>query len=226
MLTTNGTIPPFDAVLRIVPLRPGASPRVVDLNEPFRFPAWPAPNVRALRWLPRGDRLSVQLQESDNATVTVELGLNGTSGAHLLSANALAVDWAIDGRVALIRDGNLRVSAPDGYERQLTVRGADQPSWSPHGKWIAFVRSNSVFVVPGAGGRARRLARGSEPVWAPDGRSIAFLHRAPDPYGPTLGAVRFYLYNWRTKRIRKLTLPLGGTYDLQIASPEWQPLPR
>jgi dipeptidyl aminopeptidase/acylaminoacyl peptidase len=224
LLTIGGIGPPFDAALRVVPLGPGET-RVVDLADPFRFPAWFTPRERALRWLPTGDRLSVQLLSQQNEALTVALGVDGALGEQLLPAGATAVDWAIDDRAAFIRAGNLHVAGPGGRERRLTSRGAGQPSWSPHGRWIAFTRSGSVFVVPSAGGKARRLTAGSEPVWAPDGRSIAFLRRGFDRRSRDLGAASFYLYSWRTERTRRLTQPLAGE-SAALASPDWQPLPR
>jgi len=83
-----------------------------------------------------------------------------------------------------------------GVESGATAQVTDgdwydmQPSWSPDGRSIAFVSDrererhdrdsrNDVWVVPAAGGRARKVtrSRGSAlyPSFSPDGRSIAFL---------------------------------------------------
>lgn len=223
LLTIGGAVPPFDARLRLVPLGPGA-PQVTDLADPFRYPLWFAPRARGLRWLPGGDRLSVQLFSPRNEALTMGLGADGALGPQLLAPGATAVDWADDGRAAFVRDGDIRVATANGRERRLTFRGADQPSWSPHGRWIAFTRGASVFAVRSAGGPARRLTRGSEPVWSPDGRSIAFLRRGFNRINDDLAAASFYLYSWRTKRTPRLTQPLLGE-SAALGSPDWQRLP-
>jgi hypothetical protein len=51
--------------------------------------------------------------------------------------------------------------------RSLTAGPNDSlPSWSPDGRGIAFTRGRSIFVVPAAGGNARKVtAGGIQPVW-------------------------------------------------------------
>ena len=57
------------------------------------------------------------------------------------------------------------------------------PAFSPDGRWIAFFQpetgpNGDLWVIPAAGGEARRLTHdvkpGGTPVWAPDGRSILY----------------------------------------------------
>lgn len=217
MVEVSGLIPPLDSKLRLVSLDSGQV-EVVELPDPVPFDGYGAGG--GIRWLPTGDRLSVELTDRG---APVALGLDGTFGQALLERGATQVDWAIDGRAALIRAGDLRVLGRNGRQRRVTFRGAAQPSWSPHGRWIAFVRKGNVFVVPSAGGKARRITRtgGREPVWSPNGRKIAFVRRDSQLVNDTT----FYIHDWRTRRTRRVTETLAGE-DLSLSLAQWQPLPR
>jgi hypothetical protein len=51
--------------------------------------------------------------------------------------------------------------------RDLAPEGAVQPTFSPDGRKVAFVRGRDLYVVRTSGGRAKRLARGvTGPAWA------------------------------------------------------------
>jgi Tol biopolymer transport system component len=73
-----------------------------------------------------------------------------------------------------------RVRIDGSHPKKL--RPGSEPALSPDGRWIAFDRGSSLFVMPAAGGPAKRIytARGrkypriASPTWAPDSRHIAF----------------------------------------------------
>ena len=80
---------------------------------------------------------------------------------------------------------------PMSFIDVLSVPGLSDPQLSPDARTIAFVedrpdwaankRIGHLFTVPGAGGPAVQLTRGtrgeSSPRWSPDGRTLAFLAR-------------------------------------------------
>jgi len=60
--------------------------------------------------------------------------------------------------------------------------GDEQPSWSPDGRSIAFLREGQIWIVRADGTHARALTKGgsaiaTEPVtWSPHGRWIGFIN--------------------------------------------------
>lgn len=76
-----------------------------------------------------------------------------------------------------------------GEPTQLTFgdRNDGQPTWSPDGKQIAFVRRDGdaaqIWILPMNGGEAYPLTKvktgASQPVWSPDGNKILFSSSIP-----------------------------------------------
>jgi len=68
---------------------------------------------------------------------------------------------------------------PDGSDRRLIARGADQPGYSPGGRRIAFLRSFGLWVSRADGGGARRVSPEGWVVmaheWSPQGTRLAFV---------------------------------------------------
>ena len=90
--------------------------------------------------------------------------------------------------------GAIWLAALDGQTepRQFTTgaKSDAEPRWSPDGSALAFTSNRDgdtmqLYVVPVAGGEARKLTALKEdvtqPVWSPDGTRLAFVARVPDP---------------------------------------------
>lgn len=92
------------------------------------------------------------------------------------------------------RDFGIQVAAADGSSPVAlnepfplhSAAGESDAAYSPDGKSVAFVRSvddshGAVWVVPAAGGEARRLTSddlgAAYPRWSPDGKQILFAGR-------------------------------------------------
>jgi Tol biopolymer transport system component len=61
------------------------------------------------------------------------------------------------------------------------------PVWSPDGEWIAFIRSQELWLIHPDGSGSHRLFGESkdlcigEPMWSPDGQQIAFASHECTP---------------------------------------------
>ena len=95
-------------------------------------------------------------------------------------------DWdknKYDTEIWLSRDGG----APFQLT-QTTDESSDSPSWSPDGRWIAFLanrdsKSQQIYLINSAGGEAFKLTNHKEGVnsyeWSPSGKFIAFASTEP-----------------------------------------------
>ncbi len=119
--------------------------------------------------------------------------------------------------VVFVAAGNLwRVARTGGRATRLTSDpGQDiMPRFSPDGRWIAYTASyqgnQDVYVIPAAGGEARRLTFHSDVVpaapvrwgpdnlvltWTPDSRNVVFMSRRTA---------------WNASAGRAFTVPLAG----------------
>lgn len=74
---------------------------------------------------------------------------------------------------------------------------------SPEGGTLAYVVANEIWLVPTAGGAARRVASGVQPRWAPDGTRLAF-------YSSASGTLQLWVVDPRTGINRQVTKQEGG----------------
>ena len=151
---------------------------------PGRLPAW-SPDGRTVAYLTTGP------DSGENVTVA---GADGTAPRRLFSASRIlsAISWSPDGtRLALQAErstGSGGDSAPaiiavplEGAARPLTNGAADaEPSWSPDGGRIAFVRAGRIFTVAATSGAVTPLTRpptgltDARPTWSPNGSRLVF----------------------------------------------------
>jgi Tol biopolymer transport system component len=152
--------------------------------------------------------------------------------APALSPDGRRVAWATAGD-----DGVFRIHLMDLDEmipRPLTDGGDGgdtEPTWSPDGARIAFVRGDprdrrDLYVVSAAGGEPTLLLEGDDdepdhtgfPAWSPDGALIAFSadRRAND-------GTALWLLEVDSRRLRRLTAPRPNARHLRDHAPAWSP---
>jgi Tol biopolymer transport system component len=159
-----------------------------------------------------GDVIAYSCKERKNVWYAVCVMNTDGSGKQRLTTGLTTTDpaWSPDGRqIAFTRnedvgefttftDDDVFVMNADGDNvRQLTPEvdgnSSGQPSWSPDGRTIVYVRGPSIASavvsatplafgelvrVPADGGAGKRLTRGEPdgaPAWSPDGREIVFV---------------------------------------------------
>jgi dipeptidyl-peptidase-4 len=183
----------------------------------------PAPSE--LRWNPDGRRLAYLMSEGEGRSLRMldiatgekvqvlsppqmkemapspdEAGLSERERTRWTRYNLPSFHWSPDGnRILLVSGGRLFVYDLSSKTSQLLApskSGLRDAVFSPDGKWVSFVYSHDLWVVPSGGGEEKQLTSGggnlllhAEPdwvyqeefnvyigyQWAPDSLHIAFL---------------------------------------------------
>ncbi len=227
--TPSGTTCESAEALRIIPF--GGEPQVLPLSQPVAADRW-GEGFDGVSWSPSGTELLLERPLSASGGPGLFVApVTEVNRLRLVAAGSDA-DWSADGRIVLVRNSNLYVGRVGRPFRQLTHRGGTEPSWSPHGQWLAFVRNGNLYAMRSSGGSPRQITRrgARAPAWSPDGKQIAFFRRGTQ-FGERV--TYFFTVQWKRGRARQIGRePLDnpdqgdGVGSYVESGPDWQALPR
>jgi len=139
-------------------------------------------------WSPDGSRIAFSSDRKGARNLYVK-SASGAGEEELLlesGANKSVLNWSADGRIiAYGRAGIWGLTlAPERKTAVIVAeRGADQISFSPDGKWIAYRSFDSgvseVYARPFPGGTGKwqiSTSGGSDPYWSRDGKEVFYMN--------------------------------------------------
>ena len=166
-----------------------------DGGEPLRLTDDPARKGRPT-WFPDGRAVAFAAKRDSPPSVWKVSRLGGSASLLLENGDMPAI--SPDGtRIAFVRSGPTGLSRiwvapiadPSRAERVTGEDGGEwehsDPAWSPDGTLLCYSAFSDLWLVPAAGGKARRLTHDGEhdrrPTFSPDGSSVLFGSSRSNP---------------------------------------------
>jgi TolB protein len=138
-----------------------------------------APDAVPGAWSPDGRQLAYVTVSGDGIFVVSADGkrrrrlTRGYDGSPAWSPDGAQIGF-LHGRSAGASTRELILIGADGRGRRSLARSSSGPAWSPDGRRLLFERDGTIYLVPSAGGTARRVGPGYQGGgWSPDGRLLA-----------------------------------------------------
>ena len=168
-------IAPLSEGLRLLSLTDGERQLIPFTNPADIATANVGGGYERVRWSPDGRQVLIDRPLTSTGGHAVYVAPVDDPNQMRFVAEGSDADWSSEGRIVLVGNSNLYVGRIGSAFMRLTYRGGIQPSWSPRGKWLAFVRKKHLYKIASAGGKPVRIARlrGEAPTWSPDGKQIA-----------------------------------------------------
>ncbi|OZC01477.1 TolB family protein [Rubricoccus marinus] len=222
--TTSG---PSTAFVEGVPILSTSTPfefeegGEVGLRSPLLSPDGKRVALFRVPWSPSPDVSVFDLDGGEIATFSVE---RGTAG----------LDWSPNGeRIVYAAGFAVFTTRPDGSDRRR-VGGGVQPTWSPDGRWITYVRtvcadppsppSCGVMIAEDVEleeeGPVNTVPYGGSPAWHPDGLRLFYSAPRPDEGVEAIGvatvrpdglARKTEILPYRHRFVRDLDISPDGT---------------
>jgi len=193
---------------------------------------WRLLNVDSLvigRVVPSGENYIVQFQLFDVFRASPQIGysIRSTAGGMRLTAHQISdliyetlmgEPGAFATRIAYVteirhadgsRHYSLQVADADGHNPQPVLNSSQplmSPSWSPDGKWLAYVsfesKKPSIYIQEVDSGRRELISSykglNGAPVWSPDGKQMALVLSRQ-------GNADIYILDMETRNLRQIT---------------------
>ncbi len=176
-------------------------------------------------WFPASRRLLFSIGSPNGSLGLFTATSSGSALTRLLACDCDHAVVSPNGKQVLFERGSdLWIAKVDGTAAHRLVRNAEQPSWSPGGKTIAYIslaHDRDLVIARPNDSQRRTLRTGTlfSPAWSPDGSSLAFA--SCPRCGNNDSTTTIYTVHRNGHGLHKLYTDHPGS-DIGFAGLDWQ----